>query len=116
MVSLVENNRLCQTSRVSLSFKYCSFVVAFQNFNVAAKSDLVDVTPVEESKQYLVRFAFEAQNIGELSLRKGDHVTVLRHSDTSGNPEWWLVESHGTTGYVPGSFLTLFGTGKILLR
>ena len=82
-----------------------------QSLSGIGKPELVEVTPAEESRQYLVQFTFEAQNTGELGLRKGDHVTVLRHSDTSGNPEWWLVECCGTRGYVPGSFLTLLDPG-----
>ena len=60
-----------------------------------------------EGKLYMVEFNFEAQNAGELSVSEGDLVSVVRHSDSSGNPEWWLVQHNGATGYVPQSFLFL---------
>lgn len=65
----------------------------------------VDVTPGER-KSHIVDFNFEAQNTGELSVTEGDVVSVLRHTDTSGNPEWWLIQCNGATGYVPQSFLS----------
>ena len=66
----------------------------------------MEVTPAE-GKLHIVEFKFEAQNAGELSVSEGDLVSVLRHSDTSGNPEWWLIQFNGATGYVPQSFLSL---------
>ncbi|KAJ7357603.1 hypothetical protein OS493_024416 [Desmophyllum pertusum] len=51
-----------------------------------------------EGKPYIVEFNFEAQNVGELSVSEGDLVSVLRHSDSSGNPEWWLIQYNGATG------------------
>ena len=66
----------------------------------------MEVTPAE-GKLHIVEFKFEAQNAGELSVSEGDLVSVLRHSDTSGNPEWWLIQCDGATGYVPQSFLSL---------
>lgn len=34
-------------------------------------------------------------------------MSVLRHSDSSGNPEWWLIRSNaGSTGFVPESYLS----------
>ena len=65
----------------------------------------MEVTPAE-GKLHIVEFNFESQNAGELSVSEGDLVFVLRHSDTSGNPEWWLIQCKGATGYVPGSFLS----------
>lgn len=59
-----------------------------------------------EGKPYIVEFNFEAQNVGELSVSEGDLVSVLRHSDSSGNPEWWLIQYNGATGYVPESYLS----------
>lgn len=66
----------------------------------------MEVTP-GEGKLHIVDFKFEAQNAGELSVSEGDLVSVLRHSDTSGNPEWWLIQCNGATGYVPQSYLSL---------
>ena len=63
----------------------------------------MEVTPGE---LHIVDFRFEAQNAGELSVSEGDLVSVLRNSDTSGNPEWWLIQCNGATGYVPQSFLS----------
>lgn len=57
----------------------------------------------------MVEFNFEAQNAGELSVSEGDLVSVLRHSDSSGNPEWWLIHYNGATGYVPQSYLSPVG-------
>ena len=59
-----------------------------------------------EGKLHVVEFNFEAQNAGELSVFEGEIVSVLRYSDTSGNPEWWLIQRNGATGYVPQNFLT----------
>ena len=67
--------------------------------------EIVEVTP-GEGKLHIVEFNFEAQNAGELSVSEGSLVSVLRHSDTSGNPEWWLIQCNGATGYVPESFLS----------
>lgn len=34
-------------------------------------------------------------------------MSVLRHTDSSGNPEWWLIRSNaGSTGFVPESYLS----------
>ncbi|XP_078366924.1 dynamin-binding protein-like isoform X2 [Oculina patagonica] len=71
-------------------------------------SQPVEVTP-GESKRYVVEFNFEAQNAGELSVSEGDLVSVLRHSDSSGNPEWWLVHYNGASGYIPESYLSPVG-------
>ena len=68
----------------------------------------MEVTPGED-KLYVVEFNFEAQNTGELSVSEGDLVSVLRHSDNSGNPEWWLIHYNGATGYVPESYLSPVG-------
>ena len=57
----------------------------------------------------MVEFSFEAQNAGELSVFEGDLVSVLRHSDSSGNPEWWLIHYKDATGYVPHSYLSPVG-------
>lgn len=56
-----------------------------------------------------MEFNFEAQNAGELSVSEGDLVSVLRQSDSSGNPEWWLIQYDGATGYVPESYLSPVG-------
>ena len=71
-------------------------------------SQPVEVTP-GEGKPYVVEFSFEAQNAGELSVSEGDLVSVLRHSDSSGNPEWWLIRYNNATGYVPQSYLSPVG-------
>jgi len=57
----------------------------------------------------VVEFSFEAQNSSELSVYEGDVVSVLRHSDSSGNPEWWLIHYNDATGYVPQSYLSPVG-------
>ena len=57
----------------------------------------------------MVEFSFEAQNAGELSVSEGDLVFVLGHSDSSGNPEWWLIRFNNATGYVPQSYLSPVG-------
>ena len=57
----------------------------------------------------MVEFSFEAQNAGELSVSEGDFVFVLGYSDSSGNPEWWLVHYNNATGYVPQSYLSPVG-------
>ena len=57
----------------------------------------------------MVEFSFEAQNAGELSVSEGDLVSVLRHSDSSGNPEWWQIRYNDATGYVPQSYLSPVG-------
>lgn len=59
-----------------------------------------------ERKLHVVEFNFEAQSEGELSVFEGEIVSVLKYSDTSGNPEWWLIQSNGATGYVPQNFLS----------
>lgn len=59
-----------------------------------------------DGKLHVVEFNFEAQNAGELSVFEGEIISVLRYSDTSGNPEWWLIQRNGATGYVPQNFLT----------
>lgn len=69
----------------------------------------MEVTPGDESKRYIVEFNFEAQNAGELSVSEGNLVSVLRHSDSSGNSEWWLVHHNGATGYIPESYLSPVG-------
>ena len=65
----------------------------------------MEVTP-GKGLPHTVEFSFTAQNAGELTVNTGDLVSVLRYSDTSGNPEWWLVQCGATTGYIPGSFLS----------
>ena len=72
----------------------------------AGSSDMVEVIPGGE-KLHMVEFSFEAQSAGELSVTEGNLVSVLRYSDTSGNPEWWLIQCNGATGYVPQSYLSL---------
>ena len=42
-------------------------------------------------------------------MAEGNLVSVLRHSDSSGNPEWWLIRANGSTGYVPESYLSPAG-------
>jgi len=71
-------------------------------------SQSVEVPP-GEGKPYVVEFSFGAQNSSELSVYEGDVVSVLRHSDSSGNPEWWLIHYNDATGYVPQSYLSPVG-------
>lgn len=63
-----------------------------------------------DGKLYVVEYNFVAQSVGELSVSEGDIVSVLQHSDSSGNPEWWLIRSNaGSTGFVPESYLSPVG-------
>lgn len=71
----------------------------------SAESPEILLTPGEEDL-HVVEFNFEAQTAGELSVSEGEIVSVLRYSDTRGNPEWWLIQLNGATGYVPQSFLS----------
>jgi len=56
-------------------------------------------------EEYVVLFNFEAFNTGELSVKAGDIVTVLRKSDHQGNSDWWLVKDFTSKGYIPSNYL-----------
>lgn len=54
-----------------------------------------------------VMYDFEAeQSSVELTVQKGDLVTLLAPHDQLGCSEWWLVLKGSEKGYVPSSFLT----------
>ena len=73
--------------------------------------ELADSSPAE-GQLYTVDYDFEAQNTGELTVDKGDIVSVLRCCDSTGNPEWWLVQCGSAAGYVPGTFLIPIEIGQ----
>ena len=67
-----------------------------------------------ENVTYVAKFAFNAEALGELSLKKEDIVRVVQFHDNFGNSEWWNVERDGETGYVPSSFLAPRGIEHVL--
>eukprot|EP00039_Didymoeca_costata_P030591 m.30340 g.30340 ORF g.30340 m.30340 type:complete len:141 (+) comp8196_c0_seq1:341-763(+) len=72
--------------------------------NVAMSDDTVQ----EGTKQHVVsavaKYKFDAENPMELSVSKGDEVSVIETNKKMG---WWLCRnSQLLTGYVPASYLT----------
>ena len=54
---------------------------------------------------HVVKYDFEPHGPSELGVVTGELVRVVKQCDSSGSNEWWLVESRGTQGYVPASYL-----------
>uniref|UniRef100_A0A8C4QZZ8 Uncharacterized protein n=1 Tax=Eptatretus burgeri TaxID=7764 RepID=A0A8C4QZZ8_EPTBU len=53
----------------------------------------------------LATYPFQADGPRQMDLIAGQHVHLKRSHDVSGNPEWWLVESNGSDGFVPRAYL-----------
>lgn len=79
------------------------------DFDEIDKSNTVfgtnDWTRQEETKHYIVKYNFEAEDEVELSATEGTKVIVVRKSDKNGNTEWWYVDMNGKKGYIPQSYL-----------
>ncbi|XP_048468638.1 rho guanine nucleotide exchange factor 38-like [Rhincodon typus] len=69
------------------------------NGNDDTSSDL------EEQQIFYAVYPFEARSKYELSLQEYERVTIVKSSDLSGNPDWWLAEVKGKRGYVPANYL-----------
>lgn len=58
------------------------------------------------AKEYCkVKFAYEAKNEDELSLKEGERVQIL--SKDTGEPGWWRGEVGGRDGVFPNNFVTV---------
>ncbi|GCC19126.1 hypothetical protein chiPu_0018226, partial [Chiloscyllium punctatum] len=60
------------------------------NGNDDTSSDL------EDHQIFYAVYPFEARSKHELSLQEYERVTIVKSSDLSGNPDWWLAERHST--------------------
>ncbi|XP_072439895.1 rho guanine nucleotide exchange factor 38 isoform X1 [Chiloscyllium punctatum] len=69
------------------------------NGNDDTSSDL------EDHQIFYAVYPFEARSKHELSLQEYERVTIVKSSDLSGNPDWWLAEVKGKRGYVPANYL-----------
>ncbi|XP_048393628.1 rho guanine nucleotide exchange factor 38 isoform X2 [Stegostoma tigrinum] len=69
------------------------------NGNDDTSSDL------EDQQIFYAVYPFEARSKYELSLQEYERVTIVKPSDLSGNPDWWLAEVKGKRGYVPANYL-----------
>lgn len=69
-----------------------------------ASSSSVDVHPFfkDPSGYYIVLYTFIARDENDLSVERGEPVTVLNKED----PDWyWVVRSDGQEGFVPSAFV-----------
>lgn len=61
--------------------------------------------PSATDEWYTVAFDFQAESRTELSVVAGSRCRVLRKNDEQGNPDWWLCECNGQSGYVAAAFI-----------
>lgn len=70
----------------------------------AGSSSQPDVHPFSKdpSGRYIVLYTFIARDENDLSVERGEFVTVLNRED----PDWfWIVRSDGQEGFVPSGFV-----------
>ena len=61
---------------------------------------------VSVKQSYRVEYTHSSRSPLELSIRRGDIVSVILKYDKSGNSDWWMVANkQGTQGYVPHNYL-----------
>jgi hypothetical protein len=53
-------------------------------------------------KRALVKFSYSAEGENELTINKGDFITLI---DDAPNEEWWEGESNGKVGFFPKSYV-----------
>lgn len=66
----------------------------------------VPLRPIVEEYCIAV-FDFKAISDNMMDLIDGDIYQVLEKHDKKGNPDWWLVESNKSIGYVPRTYVKL---------
>lgn len=67
--------------------------------------------PGDEVEKVTALYAFEAENDGEMTIKRGDVITVLRRIDSG----WWYGRCNGVEGMFPANYvepLTTSGTGQ----
>lgn len=68
------------------------------------ETSLSDIHPFykESSGRYIVLYTFVARDENDLSVERGEFVTVLNRDD----PDWyWIVRSDGQEGFIPSGFV-----------
>ena len=57
---------------------------------------------------YLAKYTFEARSEIEISVKRGERVTMLAPRDADGNSEWWFMMNEANEqGYMPANYLQL---------
>ncbi|XP_015789334.1 SH3 domain-containing protein Dlish [Tetranychus urticae] len=75
--------------------------------HVSSAPPSIEVSPFHKdpSGHYIVLFTFIARDENDVSVERGESVTVLNKEDT----DWfWIVRSDGQEGFVPSAFLCPF--------
>ncbi|XP_054722761.1 SH3 domain-containing protein Dlish-like [Uloborus diversus] len=74
------------------------------NDNSSSQGSLPDVHPFfkDPAGRYIVLYTFIARDENDVSVERGEMVTVLNRED----PDWfWIVRSDGQEGFVPSAFV-----------
>lgn len=75
-----------------------------QNPSSSSQTSLPDVHPFfkDPAGRYVVLYTFIARDENDVSVERGEFVTVLNRED----PDWfWIVRSDGQEGFVPSAFV-----------
>lgn len=96
-----------ETSKLDLIEEVNNAQVALKNAVAELTSPLVmepECTPFhkEANGRYIVLYTFIARDENDLSVERGEFVTLLNRDDT----DWfWIVRSDGQEGFVPSAFI-----------
>jgi hypothetical protein len=72
--------------------------------DLQAKVDALQLPKAEADEKFAIAlYAFKSDVEGDLALKKGDRIRVLKHSARS--DEWWTGELGGTTGIFPANYV-----------
>ena len=67
----------------------------------------VEMGRVRKNESFMVDFDYLSRSEHELSVRKGEVLTLITPCDEHGNAEWWMMANRrGCHGYVPASYMS----------
>ncbi|KAJ8037720.1 Growth factor receptor-bound protein 2 [Holothuria leucospilota] len=92
--------------------KYFLYVYKFNSLNElveyyrsysVSKTETIMLQDMTQTRQFTVRakYDFEAQDVGELSIKRGEIITVLNNSDQN----WWTGRCQGREGLFPAPYV-----------
>lgn len=78
--------------------------------NTNIKVDYIFISSFAVKQLCEVKFSYKAQNDDELSLKKGEIITII--SKDQQDPGWWKGELNGIVGVFPDNFVVLISNNE----